>query len=191
MKKFALALVASFALASCSAQARSVDQTKLVVGVPALQDGGPVSLTLAFGHSLSPSSASSSFDIMYSATRPDAAAPLASALSCSLAVPAADLFAMDGQDPGALFFDLAFWAPFASARAGLSFGLWLADPVNSLTATVSALGGLVVSSAVSISKAGIWFLSPALQDGGVPYGFDPGSDSTYQACWVVKGGLFA
>jgi hypothetical protein len=135
----------------------------LLIGVPAVVDGFPVVLELTYK------------------------AGSASAVSASFS--SEDLVALDGQDQSARFLDLAFWSSFGDGVGDLAFGAWLGDPQNSLTATTSALGGLVVSSPVSISKAGVWFVSAAMQDGEAPYGFDPSSDSTYQPCYVVGGQL--
>jgi hypothetical protein len=160
MKK--LVVLACLALCSCSVSVKSLDPSKLLIGVPSVADGFPVVLGLTF--------------------------KVGSAPAVSASFSSEDLPVLDGQDPSARFLDLAFWSSFYNAVGDLTFGAWLGDPANSLTAATSALGGLVVSSPVTIGKAGVWFVSAALEDGQAPYGFDPSSDGTYQPCYVVKGG---
>jgi len=161
-EKLLIPILACLVLCSCSVPVKTLDLSKLIVGVPVEADGFPVVLNLSYKVGSSP--------------------------AVSASFPSSDLAAMEGQDGSAAFLDLAFWDSFNKAVGELSFGAWLGDPQNSLTATTSALGGLVVSSPVSITKAGVWFVSAAMEDGQAPYGFDPGDDGTYQPCYVVKGG---
>ncbi len=115
-----------------------VDDSKLFIGVPATQNGNPVTLTItAKGNNGAK----------------------------TMTVSSADLPKLDGQDEKARFYDYAE-DPVVDLK-GQTIGYWLADGENTITVSTT-WDDVIESADVSINKAGIWFIDVAEEAGEKP-----------------------
>jgi hypothetical protein len=117
---------------------KAIDESKLYIGIPALQESKPVDLVLSV------TSTNGVQSKTYSSS---------------------DLKPLKGQDTDIAFLDYAA-EPLISTN-GATIGAWLADKANSITVNTVALG-LITSASVSIDKSGVWFVNVASEDGGKP-----------------------
>lgn len=117
---------------------KSLDESKLFIGVPYQSGGKYVDLIL------SADTASGNVSKTYSSK---------------------DLAILEGQDETLRFFDYAKEPLFD--LGGKSAGAWLADAANKLSAQTTALG-LLTSNSVAINTSGIWLVDVPLTDGANP-----------------------
>lgn len=115
-----------------------VDDTKLFIGVPYMQNEEPVTLTITAKGSNGVKTATLS---------------------------SADLPKLSGQDEKARFYDYAS-DPVVDTK-GQSIGYWLADGNNTITVS-TIWSNVIESADVSITKAGIWFIDVAKEAGQRP-----------------------
>ena len=117
---------------------KSVDETKLYIGVPLKNGDQGVDLLMTAKNGTG----------TYNKT-----------------VHSGDLQKLDGQDEELRFYDYAS-APVADL-GGKNIGLWLSDSANTLTVRTIGMS-LVTSALVTIDKSGVWFVNVAAKDGGNP-----------------------